>query len=160
MHNGRRIYGLAVVQGWFKAHSICGCYRSIVQPMPKRTNHPIDPKLAIRAEHNFQKHFPFEFELPSFVGISRVRLVRYLHRGRRTPVVACLDFRYRLRYLLGRKTSVLNVSVALPIALARLRHTATEPDTRNRAFQPLGAAGTISRAWTLRKIECPGAWRG
>ena len=104
MYDGRRIYRLAVTQCRFKTHSVCGRNGSFIEAVPKGTKHPVDPQLSVCAENDFQKHFTFEFELASFLGINRVRLIGDFYRGCCGSAVRLLEVNTRFRHLLGCKT--------------------------------------------------------
>lgn len=105
--------------------------------MPKPADDPIDMKLSVGFEHHFQKNFAFELQLPSFLGVDRIRLKENFDLRGGRAAIDLMRFAGILRNFLLTKSASGNsraAAVAPAVPIAANRHAVSEPGTGDRAF--------------------------
>jgi hypothetical protein len=74
VYDRRRIDCLPIARGGLKMHFVCGVDGGFIQAMAQTADHTVYVQLPICAELYFEQNFAFEFQIPSLVGIKRIRL--------------------------------------------------------------------------------------
>src|SRR2546423_13053309 len=82
MHDGGGVHRLTTSHCRFKTHLVSGCDCILIEAVAQTADNSIDVQCSSREKLYFEQYLAFEFQVTSFIGVSRIRLERDLHGTR------------------------------------------------------------------------------